>query len=36
MITLHLTRSDDYEGVYLRLPSTPAEVGGVWASLDNI
>ena len=36
MITLHLTRSDDYEGVYLPLPSTPAEIGEVWAYLDSI
>ncbi len=36
MITLHLTRADDYEGVYLPLPATPAEIGEAWASLDNI
>ena len=36
MITLHLTRSDDYEGVYLPLPSTPAEIGEAWAYLDSI
>jgi hypothetical protein len=36
MITLHLTRSDDYEGVYLPLPSTPAELGETWAALDGI
>jgi hypothetical protein len=36
MITLHLTRSDDYEGVYLPLPSTPAELGETWAALDDI
>lgn len=36
MITLPLTRADDYEGVYLRLPSTPAEIGEAWAALDSI
>lgn len=36
MITLHITRSDDYEGVYLPLPSTPAEIGEAWAYLDSI
>jgi hypothetical protein len=36
MITLHLTRADDYEGVYLPLPATPAEIGEAWAALDNI
>lgn len=36
MITLHITRSDDYEGVYLPLPSTPAEIGEVWSYLDSI
>lgn len=36
MITLHLTRSDDYEGVYLKLPTTPAEISEVFAELDAI
>ncbi|MDD3229888.1 MAG: hypothetical protein PHE09_11805, partial [Oscillospiraceae bacterium] len=36
MITLHLTRDNDYEGVYLKLPSTPAEIGEAWVELDNI
>ena len=36
MITLHITRSDDYEGVYLPLPSTPAEIGEAWSYLDSI
>ena len=36
MITLHLTRGNDYEGVYLKLPSTPAEIGEAWGELDNI
>lgn len=36
MITLHLTRADDYEGVYLPLPTSPAEIGEAWAALDNI
>ena len=36
MITLHLTRADDYEGVYLPLPATPAEIGEAWAALDGI
>ncbi len=36
MITLHITRSDDYEGVYLPLPFTPAEIGEAWSYLDSI
>lgn len=36
MITLHITRTDDYEGVYLPLPATPAEIGEAWAELDAI
>ena len=36
MISLHLTRGDNYEGVYLRLPATPAEVGEAYAMLDSI
>lgn len=36
MINLHLTRGDNYEGVYLRLPATPAEVGEAYAMLDSI
>lgn len=36
MIDLHLTRGDNYEGVYLRLPATPAEVGEAYAMLDSI
>lgn len=36
MITLHLTRADDYEGVYLPLPTSPAEIGEAWGALDNI
>ncbi|ACL20447.1 hypothetical protein Dhaf_2419 [Desulfitobacterium hafniense DCB-2] len=36
MITLHLTRADDYAGVYLPLPATPAEIGEAWAELDHI
>lgn len=36
MITIHLTRSDDYEGVYLPLPTSPAEIGEAWAELDTI
>lgn len=36
MITLHLTRADDDEGVYLKLPSSPAEIGEVFAELDSI
>lgn len=27
MITLHLTRNSETDGVYLKLPSTPAEIG---------
>lgn len=36
MTKLHLTRGDNYEGVYLRLPATPAEVGEAFAWLDEI
>ena len=36
MINLHLTRGDNYEGVYLRLPATPAEVGEAYAMLGSI
>lgn len=36
MIELYLTRGDNYEGVYLRLPATPAEVGEAYAMLDSI
>lgn len=36
MLKLHLTRANDYEGVYLQLPSTPAEIGEAWAMLDAI
>lgn len=36
MLKLHLTRADDYEGVYLQLPATPAEIGEVWSWLDEI
>lgn len=30
MITLHLTRNIETDGVYLNLPSTPAEIGEVF------
>lgn len=36
MIDLHLTRGENYEGVYLWLPATPAEVGEAYAMLDSI
>ena len=36
MIDLHLTRGDNNEGVYLRLPATPAEVGEAYSMLDSI
>lgn len=36
MITLHLTRAEDYKGAYLPLPATPAEIGEAWAALDGI
>ena len=36
MLKLHLTRANDYEGVYLQLPATPAEIGETWAWLDDI
>ena len=36
MLKLHLTRADNYEGAYLQLPATPAEIGETWGWLDNI
>lgn len=36
MINLHLTRGNNYEGVYLRLPATPGEIGEVFGWLDEI
>lgn len=36
MITLHLTRAADNEGVYLKLPSSSAEIGEAFAELDAI
>ena len=36
MLKLHLTRADDYEGVYLQLPATSAEFGEVCSWLDEI
>ncbi|MDD3193018.1 MAG: hypothetical protein PHE47_04100 [Oscillospiraceae bacterium] len=36
MIALHLTRTDDDKGIYLKLPSSPAEIGEVFAELDAI
>ena len=36
MITLHLTRAGDTEDVYLRLPSSPAEIVVAFAELDAI
>lgn len=36
MLKLHLTRADNYEGVYLQLPATPAAIGEVWSWLDEI
>lgn len=36
MLKLHLTRANDYEGVYLQLPASPAELEEVWAWMDEI
>lgn len=36
MITLHLTRKDDFEGVYLNLPATQDEIGLALSELDEI
>lgn len=36
MITLHLTRTGEDEGVYLKLPSSPAEIGEAFAELDAL
>ena len=36
MITLHLNHGYGHEGVYLRLPATPGEVGEAFALLDSL
>lgn len=36
MITLHLTRANDDEGVYLKLPASPAEIREAFSELDAI
>lgn len=36
MIDLNLTRGDHKEGVFLRLPATPAEIGNAFGLLDSI
>lgn len=36
MLKLQLTRANDYKSVILQLPSSPAEIGEVWAVLDSI
>lgn len=36
MLKLHLVRGQNQEGVYLNLPTTPGEVGEVYALLDTI
>jgi hypothetical protein len=36
MITLHLTRANDDEGVYLKLPASPAEIGEAFSELNAI
>ena len=36
MLNLHLTRGNHYEGVYLKLPATPGEVGEVFGWLDEV
>ena len=36
MIELHLTRGDNQEGVRLRFPTTPAEIGEAFALLDTV
>ena len=36
MITLHLNHGNSHEGVYLRLPATPGEVGEAFALLDSL
>lgn len=36
MIKLHLTRGNNYEGVYLRFPATPGEIGECFSRLDGI
>lgn len=36
MITLHLNHGNSHEGVYLRLPATPGEVGEAYALLEAL
>jgi len=36
MIDLSLTRGNHCEGVFLRLPATPAEIGNAFGLLDSI
>ena len=36
MIDLHLNHGSSHEGVYLRLPATPGEVGEAFAMLENL
>ena len=36
MIDLQLTRGNNREGVFLRLPATPAEIGSAFALLDTV
>jgi hypothetical protein len=36
MITLNLTRADDVEGIYLKLPASPVEIAKAFAELDAI
>ncbi len=36
MLNLLLTRANNYEGAYLQLPATPAEIGEAWCRLDEI
>ena len=36
MITLHLNHGNSHEGVYLRLPATPGEVGEAFSLLDSL
>lgn len=36
MIDLHLNHGDSHEGVYLRLPATPGEIGAAFGMLEKL
>lgn len=36
MINILMTRTNDDDGVYLRFPASPAEIGEAFAEMDSI